>query len=55
MVDIALRVMMGALISDSEVAPNNTAPFTDQTAVSAAEFDFTFPYLTTPVAGSTVE
>ncbi len=54
-VDIALRVMMGALISDSEVAPNNTAPFTDQTAVSAAEFDFTFPYLTTPVAGSTVE
>lgn len=54
-VDIALRVMMGALISDATVAPNNSVPFTDQTAVSAGDFDNTFPYLTTPVAGSSLE
>jgi hypothetical protein len=53
-VDIALRVMMGALISDSTVAPNNTAPFTDQTTVNAVDFDASFPYLKSPIAGSTV-
>ena len=53
-VDIALRVMMGALISDATVAPNNTAPFTDQTTVKATDFDASFPYLKTPIAGSTV-
>ena len=51
-VDILLRVMMGALISDATVAPNNTAPFTDQTTTSAADFRTTFPYLNTPLAGA---
>lgn len=51
-VDIALRVMMGALNSDATVAPNNKAPFTDQTTVNATDFDTTFPYLKTPIAGS---
>lgn len=51
-VDIVLRVAMGALISDASVAPNNTAPFTDGATVSAAEFDTHFPYLTTPYAGA---
>jgi hypothetical protein len=53
-VDIALRVVMGALISDSKLAPNNTAPFTDQTSVSAMDFQQKFPYLNAskPGAGS---
>ncbi|OGT73824.1 MAG: hypothetical protein A3H44_03040 [Gammaproteobacteria bacterium RIFCSPLOWO2_02_FULL_57_10] len=54
-VDIALRVMMGALISDATVAPNNTAPFTDQTTVSAADFNIRFPYLKDPLPGSLVQ
>ena len=54
-VDIALRVMMGALIEDAEVAPNRTAPFTDQTTVSAAEFKTEFPYLNEPLPGSAVQ
>lgn len=54
-VDIALRVMMGALIEDAEVAPNNQAPFTDQTTVSAADFKNAFPYLNTPLPGSAVQ
>jgi len=53
-VDIALRVMMGALISDAAVAPNNKAPFTDQTTVKATDFNTSFPYLKTPIAGSKV-
>jgi hypothetical protein len=51
-VDIALRVAMGALIADSNVAPNNTAPLTDGAVVSAADFDEVFPYLRAPVPGS---
>jgi Domain of unknown function (DUF4331) len=51
-VDIALRVVMGALISDAKVAPNNTLPFTDQTSVSAADFQQKFPYLNAPLAGA---
>lgn len=54
-VDIALRVMMGALIEDAEIAPNNTAPFTDQTTVSAADFKTAFPYLNEPRPGSSVD
>ncbi len=44
-VDVVLRVMMGALIND-------TPPFTDQTTVSAMEFQSQFPYLNTPLPGS---
>ncbi len=51
-VDIILRVVMGALISDSTVAPNNSAPFTDQSSVSSAEFGVTFPYLNNPLPGN---
>ena len=51
-VDIELRVAMGALISDSTVAPNNTAPFTDGATISAGDFDHQFPYLKSPVPGA---
>lgn len=51
-VDIVLRVAMGALIDDASVAPNNGAPLTDGASVSAADFDTTFPYLVTPIAGA---
>ncbi len=50
-VDITLRVMMGALNPNSAEAPNNTAPFTDQTSVSAVEFKGEFPYLNDPLPG----
>lgn len=52
-VDAELRVAMGALIGDAKVAPNNTAPLTDGVAVSAADFDETFPYLRAPIPGAT--
>jgi hypothetical protein len=51
-VDIALRVVMGALIEDATVAPNNTAPFTDGAIVSASDFPTSFPYRETPIPGS---
>lgn len=51
-VDSVLRVAMGALISDSAIAPNNTAPLTDGATISAHDFDMEFPYLNTPLAGS---
>jgi hypothetical protein len=51
-VDIELRVAMGALISDATIAPNNTAPLTDGTPVSAADFDERFPYLRSPNPGA---
>jgi hypothetical protein len=51
-VDIELRVAMGALIADATIAPNNTAPLTDGATVSAADFDAVFPYLRAPIPGS---
>jgi hypothetical protein len=51
-VDITLRVAMGALISDAQCAPNNTAPLTDGAFLDASFIDSTFPYLRTPVAGA---
>lgn len=51
-VDSVLRVAMGALIADSDIAPNNTAPLTDGATISAHDFGMTFPYLNTPLAGS---
>lgn len=48
-VDIALRVVMGALTTD---APNRDAPFTDGVQLNPAELKTSFPYLATPVAGS---
>jgi hypothetical protein len=43
---------MGALIEDSNIAPNNKAPLTDGTTVSAADFDQQFPYLRAPNPGA---
>lgn len=48
-VDIALRVVMGALIPD---APNKDVPFTDGAYVDATFFTETFPYLRPPLRGS---
>lgn len=48
-VDIALRVVMGALTED---APNKDAPFTDGVQLDPAELKTSFPYLATPIAGS---
>lgn len=59
-VDLTLRVAMGALchlIPDAfgcgpGDAPTGNLPFTDQTYQAAAQFDDTFPYLRTPIPGS---
>jgi hypothetical protein len=65
-VDIALRVVMGRLcypltiggqsvdlkLCKTDDAPVGNVPFTDGAPVSAADFDTTFPYLTTPLPGS---
>lgn len=48
-VDIALRVVMGALTAD---APNRDTPFTDGVQLDPAELQEVFPYLATPLAGS---
>lgn len=50
-VDIALRVMMGALLPKSE-APSGDLPYTDGALVTASRFQSRFPYLTTPIPGS---
>lgn len=51
-VDIELRVAMGFLLTNQQ-APSRMLPFTDGTAVSAAQFQSTFPYLNTPLPGAT--
>ncbi|WP_240223489.1 DUF4331 domain-containing protein [Rheinheimera hassiensis] len=65
-VDIALRVVMGALCHDIPVngtptnlgycapedAPVGNVPFTDGAPLSAAMLDTSFPYLLTPLPGS---
>ncbi|MBS8240165.1 DUF4331 domain-containing protein [Marinobacter lipolyticus] len=48
-VDIALRVVMGALTTD---APNKDAPLTDGVQLDPTELQEVFPYLATPIAGS---
>ena len=50
-VDVALRVVMGALLPE-EQAPNKSLPFTDGALVTASMFQTSFPYLTEPVKGS---
>ncbi|MEM7219279.1 MAG: DUF4331 domain-containing protein [Pseudomonadota bacterium] len=70
-VDIALRVVMGALCHDLPLgdggepvnlgicaptdAPVGDAPFTDGAPLSGAELDNRFPYLITPYPGSPVD
>lgn len=50
-VDIALRVVMGALLNRTE-APAGTVPLHDAVLQDANQFDTTFPYLKTPLGGS---
>ena len=51
-VDIELRVAMGALLPAS-AAPSGQLPYTDGAALKASEFRSSFPYLNTPLPGST--
>lgn len=60
-VDIALRTVMGVLctLDDpatfgcvSADAPSGDLPYTDGATLSDADFDTTFPYLTTPIPGA---
>lgn len=48
-VDIALRVVMGALTDD---APNRDTPFTDGVQLDASELLEVFPYLAPPIGGA---
>jgi hypothetical protein len=50
-VDIALRVMMGKLLS-TNVAPSGQLPYTDGALVTASMFPSAFPYINPPLAGS---
>jgi hypothetical protein len=50
-VDIALRVVMGALL-DNACAPSGQLPYTDGAVLNDSFFDDTFPYLRTPIPGS---
>jgi hypothetical protein len=50
-VDIALRVMMGALLSTND-APSGQLPFTDGALVTANMFQSVFPYINPPLPGS---
>ena len=50
-VDIALRVMMGKLLTTAE-APSGQLPFTDGVVKNATAFQSRFPYLNTPLPGS---
>jgi len=57
-VDIALRVMMGALchaglgLCEPDVAPTGNQPFTDGAPISAKDTGDSFPYVSPPLAGS---
>lgn len=50
-VDIALRVVMGKLLT-SEEAPSGQLPYTDGALVNASMFPSEFPYLREPLPGS---
>ncbi|MFO0601439.1 MAG: DUF4331 domain-containing protein [Myxococcaceae bacterium] len=50
-VDVALRVSMGILLSDND-APAGGIPFHDAVLQDAADFDTVFPYLKTPNSGT---
>jgi hypothetical protein len=50
-VDIALRVMMGKLLSTND-APSGQLPFTDGALVTAGMFQNSFPYINPPLGGS---
>ena len=50
-VDIALRVVMGKLLSTND-APSGQLPFTDGALVNAGMFQQVFPYINPPLPGS---
>ena len=50
-VDITLRAAMGVLLS-AEDAPDGQLAFTDGSAISASEFQSTFPFFNPPLGGS---
>ncbi len=50
-IDIALRAVMGVLL-DETAAPTGGLPFTDGAYIDAALFSDSFPYLNTPIPGS---
>ena len=50
-VDVALRVVMGKLLSTSD-APSGQLPFTDGALINAGMFQEVFPYLKAPIPGS---
>lgn len=50
-VDVALRVVMGKLLSASD-APSGQLPYTDGALVNAGMFQEVFPYLNPPLPGS---
>lgn len=51
-VDIALRVVMGALLPPGVGKPASAGlPYTDGVLVEDSQFDNAFPYLTTPIPG----
>jgi hypothetical protein len=50
-VDIALRVVMGVLLPESQ-APSGKLPFTDGAKINSTMFDGAFPYLKTPIPGA---
>ncbi len=57
-VDVEIRVAMGALchlglgLCTPAQAPSGDLPYTDGALQNAAQFNASFPYLTTPIAGS---
>jgi hypothetical protein len=51
-VDIELRVAMGVLIGDAQIAPSGALPFTDAALVDASMFGDTFPFVNDPFPGS---
>ena len=50
--DIALRVVEGALFASDADAPLRNVPFTDGNYNGPEQFDQTFPYLRTPLGGN---
>jgi hypothetical protein len=50
--DIALRVVMGALFASDTDAPGRNVPFTDKNYNGPEQFDDKFPYLRTPLGGN---
>ena len=53
--DNSLRVLMGATIDPPAAAPSGQLPYTDGVEINASMFDETFPYLKSPLPGTSHE